>query len=135
MTDKPVPSITPTSEPFWSAAAKGFLAYQHCMDCGNAQYYPRMLCSKCGSRRIDWKKSIGKAVVHATTRVHVGLHSFKAEAPYDIVLIDVEEGFRMLVNVINNPDDVVIGDQGRVVFVSRDGVSFPQFKRDESEFA
>lgn len=130
MTDKPVPTPTPESAPFWTAARdEGRLAYQSCLNCARAQHYPRALCGHCGGKQLEWRQSSGRAVVYAATRVHIGLPSFKAEAPYDIVLVDVEEGFRMVLNVIGNPEDIAIGDAGRVVLRERDGTVLPQFER------
>jgi uncharacterized OB-fold protein len=131
-TDKPKPAQTAEAGPFWDAAAEGRLVYQFCTQCQRAQFYPRVLCSHCGSRSIEWRTSTAAATVHAATRIYAGLPSFKGDVPYNVVLVDVDEGFRMLMNVIGNPPDVRIGDRGHVVFESRDGVPLPQFERDST---
>jgi uncharacterized OB-fold protein len=128
-TDRPKPVQTVEARPFWDAAAEGQLVFQFCTQCERAQFYPRVLCSHCGSKAVEWRKSSGLATVHAATRIHTGLPSFKADVPYNVVLVDVAEGFRMLMNVVGNPPDVGIGDRGRVVFETRDGVALPQFER------
>lgn len=129
MSDKPVPVATLESKAFWEAAASGQLVYQHCTRCSHAQFYPRVLCSHCGSNEVEWRRSSGLATVHAATRVHIGLAAFKADAPYDVVLVELEEGFRMLMNVVGNPADIAIGDRGIVIFETRDNTALPQFQR------
>jgi uncharacterized protein len=131
MGEKPVPIPTTESRPFWEAASAGRLMYQRCKQCERPQFYPRLRCRHCGSESLDCRESTGRATVHAATRVHIGQVSFKGDAPYDVVLVDLEEGFRMLVNVMGNPADIAIGDSESIVFELRDGVSLPQFKRDD----
>ena len=48
----------------------GKLGYQRCTDCSEAVFYPRVLCPFCGSGALDWRESVGRGTVYATTAVH-----------------------------------------------------------------
>ena len=73
---------------------KGELAYQFSPAAQRAVFFPRLLCPYSGSDQLEWRVSKGRGSVYATTVV------FPAEgAPYNVALIDVEEGFRLMSRV------------------------------------
>ena len=72
----------------------GELAYQVDLDTGKAVFYPRIIAPGSGSARLEWRVSKGLGTVYATTATH-----YKGEAPLNIALIDVDEGFRMMSRV------------------------------------
>jgi hypothetical protein len=79
---------------------KGELAYQW-----SAVFYPRVLCPYTGSDRLEWRLSKGLGTVHATTVVHP-----REGAPYNVALIDIDEGFRLMSRVEDiAPREVKIG--------------------------
>jgi len=84
---------------------RGELAYQFSPEAGRAVFYPRVLCPYTGSSNLEWRVSKGLGTVYATTVVH------PAEgAPYNVALIDCDEGFRMMSRVEDiAPDKVHIG--------------------------
>jgi uncharacterized OB-fold protein len=84
---------------------RGELAYQFSLAAGRPVFFPRVLCPFTGSDRLEWRVSAGIGTVHATTVAH------PAEgAPYNVALIDCEEGFRMMSRVEEvAPDKVRIG--------------------------
>src|ERR1043165_8133409 len=84
---------------------KGELAYQFSPEANRAVFFPRVLCPFTGSDRLEWRVSKGRGTVHATTVV------FPAEgAPFNVALVDVEEGFRLMSRVEDiAPDAVTIG--------------------------
>jgi uncharacterized OB-fold protein len=84
---------------------KGELAYQHSPDSGRPVFYPRVICPVTGSDRLEWRVSSGLGTVHATTVV------YPAEgAPYNVALIDADEGFRLMSRVEDiAPEKVAIG--------------------------
>ena len=85
--------------------AKGELAYQYSPDANAAVFYPRIICPYTGSDNLQWRISNGMGTVHATTVV------FPQQGdPYNVALIDVDEGFRMMSRVEDiAPLDVRIG--------------------------
>ena len=72
----------------------GELGFQRCGDCGTAVFYPRVICPVCASASLEWRTSGGRGVIYATTAV------YRREAePYNVALVDLEEGFRMMSRV------------------------------------
>jgi hypothetical protein len=88
-----------------SHLAKGELAYQFSPAANRAVFFPRVLCPYTGSDKLEWRVSKGRGTVYSTTVVH------PAEgAPFNVALIDVEEGFRLMSRVEDvAPMDVKIG--------------------------
>ena len=81
---------------------KGELAYQWSPAAGRAVFYPRVLCPFTGSERLEWRVSQGLGTVHATSVV------FPREgAPYNVALIDMDEGFRLMSRVEEVPPEAV----------------------------
>ena len=84
---------------------KGELAYQFSPAANRAVFFPRLLCPHTGSDKLEWRLSSGRGTVYATTIVH------PAEgAPFNVALIDCDEGFRLMSRVEDvAPDAVKIG--------------------------
>jgi uncharacterized OB-fold protein len=89
---------------------RGELAYQFSPEAGKPVFYPRVLCPYTGSDRLEWRVSKGFGTVHATTVVH------PAEGkPFNVALVDCDEGFRMMSRVEDiAPDEVRIGQRVRL---------------------
>ena len=83
----------------------GVLGFQRCAGCGAAIFYPRVICPFCGRPDPTWETSSGHGVVYATTAV------YRREGdPYNVVLVDLEDGFRMMSRVEGVPaEDVEVG--------------------------
>lgn len=89
---------------------KGELAYQVCRDDGRPVFFPRVVAPGTGSANLEWRISQGFGTVHATTVIHM-----KDTPPYNVALIDVDEGFRMMSRVEDiDPNAVQIGMRVRV---------------------
>lgn len=101
---------------------RGELAYQFSMAAGKAVFYPRVMCPFTGSDRLEWRISAGLGTVYATTAVHP-----REGAPYNVALIDCDEGFRLMSRVEDiAPEAVRIGM--RVAFrVHRPGGGEPAY--------
>ena len=88
---------------------RGELAYQFSPAAGRAVFYPRVLCPFTGSDKLEWRVSAGKGTVHATTVVHP-----QEGAPFNVALIDCDEGFRLMSRVEDiAPEQVRIGQRVR----------------------
>ena len=90
---------------YLSHLEKGELAYQFSPAADRAVFFPRLICPYSGSDNLEWRVSKGRGTVYATTIVH------PAEgAPFNVALIDAEEGFRLMSRVEDvAPDAVKIG--------------------------
>ena len=119
---KPLPNITPEAKPFWDAAAQNKLVMQRCQDCLAWVWTPRPLCNECGSERIDWTPMSGKGTVYSFTVIRqvvgrAASKAFEPDIPYVVAWIDLDEGPRMISNVVGCPvDDVKLGMPVAVVF-------------------
>ena len=84
---------------------RGELAYQFSPEAGKAVFYPRVICPYTGSENLEWRISKGLGTVHATTVVHPAQGE-----PYNVCLIDLDEGFRLMSRVEDiDPMAVKIG--------------------------
>jgi len=84
---------------------KGELAYQFSASANAAVFYPRVVAPKTGAADLEWRVSHGLGTVYATTVVHP-----QQGAPYNVALIDMDEGFRLMSRVEDiAPTEVKIG--------------------------
>ena len=132
-TELPAPVVNADSAPYWEGARDERLLLQRCGDCGAVRFFPRYLCTECGSDSVDWVEASGKGTVHSFTIVHrAAFPAFQAMTPYVVALIDLDEGPRMMTNIVGDDAlSVEIGDAVAVTFEARgpDGAKVPQFKR------
>jgi uncharacterized protein len=132
---KPLPQITTEAKPFWDAAAQQKLAMQRCLDCYAYIWTPRPACYECGSERLEWSQFSGRGEIYSFTVIRqiVGRAASKAfgpDIPYVVAWIDLEEGPRMISNVIGCPvEDVQIGMKVSVEFEQQSAeLWLPKFK-------
>ena len=118
--------------PFWQGTARGEVLYQHCDTCGRTQFPPRRHCAHCQAGEPQWLRSTGRGAVHSFTVVHrAPTAAFKGEVPYTIALVDLDEGFRMMMNVLDGPpQEVEIGSRVRIVFRPHGEAMLPQAELD-----
>ena len=91
---------------------KGELAYQICTDDGTPVFYPRAVAPGTASTNLEWRVSKGLGTVYATTVVYS-----RDQPPYNVVLVDIDEGFRMMSRVEDiDPLQVKIGMRVKVRF-------------------
>lgn len=124
---RPLPRPTAETRPFWEGCARGVVRYQRCANCGCVQLIPRSLCAGCQSAALDWKDSAGLGRVLSYTVVHrAPTPAFREEAPYSIAIIDMDEGFRLMTNVVGGASaPLAIGGRVRIGFREIDGVTLP----------
>ena len=129
---RPEPITDVDSRPFWDGVAAGELRIQRCRSCESYNYYPRYLCPTCYSDDLEWTAAAGGGTVHSFTvsRRPAG-PGFAAEVPYIVVLVDLDEGPRMVSNIVDaDPEDVAIGAAVQVEFRAMGSAGFvlPVFK-------
>jgi uncharacterized OB-fold protein len=101
----PVPKPTPESAPYWLAAREGRLLIQRCDDCGRHFFYPRPLCPHCLSRAVRWVEASGKGTLHTFSINHRAPRGFPAKGPYVVGIVELEEGPRMMTNIVGVEPD------------------------------
>lgn len=129
----PAPVVNADSAPYWQGARDNKLLLQRCSDCGTLRFFPRYLCTECGSDNTGWVEATGRGTVHSFTVVHrAAFPEFQERTPYVVALIDLEEGPRMMSNIVGaDALEVAIGDAVTIEFEDRgdDGAKVPQFRR------
>jgi uncharacterized OB-fold protein len=106
------------------------IVYQSCAACGSVQYFRRSFCAACGAPDPEDKRANGAGVVYATSLVvRAATPEARAHVPYNIVLIDAAEGFRMMAHGDN---DLKIGDKVTAQHRRFTGRLVPYFTRTKS---
>ena len=122
--------VTPPIPIYLERLEVGKLPYQACIGCGNAFFYPRLLCPACGGTDVEFRDSAGAGTVYTRTVIHV-----RDGDPYNVVLVDLDEGFRIMscVEDVAN-DDLKIGMKValKTIYPAQDGaMPKPVFKPAE----
>jgi uncharacterized OB-fold protein len=127
---KPVPVASLESKPYWEGIRQHRLLLPRCAACGRTWFPPSHLCPRCGSGDVGWAQSSGRGKVFSYVVFHRAYHpGFADDVPYAVALVELEEGPRLLGNVIGVPPDQVACEMPvRVVFEDvADGVTLPRF--------
>ena len=130
-TTKPVPEVTAELRPFFAAARDGRLVVQRCRACGERRFPPREICSHCLSREVEWVAAEGRGKILSYNVMHQVYHpGFAAEIPYAVVLVELDDGGRMISNLVDCPvERVTIGLPVEAVFERlTDEVVLPKFR-------
>lgn len=113
---EPSPSGGSDPAPYLQGLARGVLRYQSCEDCGAAQTLSRYACTRCAGRRLAWRDAAGTGTVYASTVVaRAPSEEFRPLVPYTLVLVDLDEGARVMAH---GAPGLRIGDRVRARFVS-----------------
>jgi hypothetical protein len=118
---KPDPVVSTWARPFWEAAKEERLLIQKCEDCGEAIFYPRIACPHCGSEKVGWIEASGKGKVYTYTVVESNAPSaFIADMPFVLAVIELEEGVRLMSNIVDcDPYGIECEQQVEVAFEKR----------------
>lgn len=101
----PVPKPTPETQPFWDAAKQRKLMVQRCGDCNQHYFYPRPLCRYCLSRNIEWTEVSGRGRLHTFVINHRPPRTYPVPAPFIIGIVELDEGPRVMTNIVGiDPD-------------------------------
>jgi uncharacterized OB-fold protein len=126
----PAPVANADSLPYWNAARERRLLIRRCKDCAQLHFMPRHLCPACWSDRLEWVDAKGTGTVHSYTIVRrAPLPAFAPRVPYVVALIELDEGPRMMANVLGAEAlGIRIGSRVTVTFEDRGGgAALPQF--------
>jgi uncharacterized OB-fold protein len=116
---------------FYGWCAQGELRFQRCASCRTWRHVPRVLCAACGSREWAWEASSGWGRVFTWTLVARAMHpAFQQDTPYAAVVVELEEGVRMVSRVIDCPPEELEIDMPVSVTFERSGeIALPVFRR------
>jgi hypothetical protein len=127
---KPLPRPSAESQPFWEAARQHKLMLQKCKACGKFWFPPSLRCVHCLSGDYDWTEVVGTGRVFSFVTYQRLYHKgWDGENPYVVAVVELDEGPRLLSNVVGIPVHRVACDM-RVKVTFDDvtpGVSLPKF--------
>lgn len=129
---KPLPTMRDLTEQFYDWCRQRELRFQRCTACGAWRHVPRQACADCGSLEWEWARSSGRGTVFTWTVVARAMHpAFQADVPYAPVVIEMEEGVRMVSQVVDCPPDQLEMDMPvEVVFDDvAPEMTLPKFRR------
>jgi uncharacterized protein len=129
--EKPLPMPNEDTAPYWEAARQGELRMQRCRACDWVRFPPSLLCPRCLSDQVEWARMSGRGVVFSWVIVHQSQHpAFNPDAPYNVAIIELEEGPRLHTNLIDCPADAIrIGLPVEVCFERiNDEITLPKFR-------
>ena len=108
---KPLPRVDEEGRGYWEALARHELYFQRCRACGTNRFPPRAVCPACLSSATEWVQASGRGTVYSFTVTHQNqAPGFRESLPYVLAVVELEEGPRMMTNVVGcAPDAVRIG--------------------------
>jgi uncharacterized OB-fold protein len=108
---KPLPIPNEDTKPFWDGLKEHRLRIQKCRQCGQFRFPPRVICPHCMSLESQWVEVKGMGTVYSFTIVHHAYTpAYEGEIPYVVAIVELEEGIRLITNVIGcKPEQVQIG--------------------------
>lgn len=130
MPNRPQPHFPePDTKHYWDGVKEGELRYQVCDTCSAVNFTPTAHCQKCGSLELSWKVSKGEGTVYTFSVVRQNrIPGFQELGAYAVAYVDLDEGFRMLTNVVGVADptkDISIGQRVKVQYEKQDTGDYP----------
>ena len=128
-TTRPVPVPTPETAHYWEGTARGELLVQRCRLCSSTYFPPQPFCPACSNDDVEVVRASGRGTLHGYVITHRAAPGF--EAPYVIAVVELEEGPRLLTNLLGvEPDPVALELDApvEVVFEPVGDIVLPMFR-------
>jgi len=133
--ERPLPTPTPETEHFWDGARAGELRLQRCDECDHVYFPPRPFCPACASRAVSVFAASGRGRLESYVISHRPHRAF--EPPYAIALVALEEGPRLMSNIVDceqTPEALILDMPLEVVFEAQnDEITLPLFRPADAE--
>ncbi len=89
------------SKPFWEATREKKLLVQYCPKSGKYQFFPRPVSLFTGRRNLEWREVSGRGTIYTYTISNLGLGPFRGHEPYVVAMVELEEGCRIMANIVH----------------------------------
>jgi uncharacterized protein len=101
------------AKPFWEGTRSRTFLLPWCTVCEKAFWYPRAACPGCLSAEIEWRPASGLGAVYAfSVQYNPALPEFKDQVPYVVALVELDEGVRLMTNIVGiDPGEVAVGQR------------------------
>jgi hypothetical protein len=101
---KPLPAVNEDNREFWTGCRNHELRFQKCAGCGHVRWPASLVCPVCLGREFHWIVSVGRGSIYTFVVYHVAYHSgFQDDLPYVVAVVQLEEGPRLLTNIVDCP--------------------------------
>ena len=127
--DPILPQPTPETQHFWDGCKAGELRLQRCAQCANTYFPPRPFCPKCGARDVEVVSASGKGRLYSYVINHRPRPDMGKE-PHSIAVVELEEGPRMMTNIVGcpqTPEALVLDMPVEVTFQTFGDIALPLF--------
>jgi uncharacterized protein len=130
MPNRPQPRFPePDTQHYWEGAKAGELRYQYCAACKAPNFTPTAHCQGCGTANLEWRVSKGEGAVYTYSVVRQNrIPGFIELGAYAVAYVDLDEGFRMLTNIVGATDptkEISIGQRVKVEFEAQESGEYP----------
>jgi len=129
---RPLPKVDELdTREFWLATKNKELRYQKCDTCGTVVWHPRRHCPGCTGSELSWHTASGKGTLYTFSVVRQSYHPFfRTQVPYAVAWIDLDEGPRLLSNVVGftDPSELACGQTVEVTWEEHEEVNIPLFR-------
>ena len=128
MTEFPRPDVTDTSRTFWDALNEGRLVFQECEQ--QHRWLPaRDFCPNCLSDQFKYVNAAGRAKLLSWVVYNSAMNdAFKEQVPYNVALVQVEEGPKMMTNILAPNDELKADMDLQLEIVNQDNFKLAKFK-------
>jgi uncharacterized OB-fold protein len=126
---RPLPVSTPETAHFWEGTALGELRLQRCRACTTTYFPPQPFCPACSSDDVEIVRASGLGSLHSYVINHRAAPGF--DAPYVIAVVELDEGPRLLTNLVDvdpEPDALPLDLPVEVVYESVGETTLPMFR-------
>ena len=127
----PAPDRDALNTPYWDSLAQGALSFQRCSACGHAWLPARSECPACLGDQWAWEKAAGGAKLISWVVYHTAFHpAFAKRLPYNVAVVELDEGPRLISNLVGmaDPKTFKIDQRLRLVIEDENGTAVPRFK-------
>ena len=104
-----VPETRGEETTWFDQCQKGRLSILKCLDCDSCSFYPTSVCRKCSSRSVELIDADGRGVVHTFSWVYRAPPGFETSVPYNIAIVELIEGVRLMSRVVCDEDTLKCG--------------------------
>jgi uncharacterized OB-fold protein len=125
------PAPTPETAPFWEGTKAHELRIQYCLDEGRYYFYPRSHCRYCASTNVEWRTVSGKGTLASYVINNRPTPPFDKDTPIIVALIELDEGVRMMSNIVGvepKPENLTLDAAVTVDWEDRGDQVIPVFR-------
>lgn len=126
----PAPERDALNTPYWDSLAQGVLSFQRCSTCGHAWLPARSECPQCLAADADWQEAQGGARLVSWVVYHIAYHpAFANRLPYAVAVVELDEGPRLISNIVGvaDPEALTIDQRLRLVIEDEGGTAVARF--------